>query len=224
MNLKSAVCGVLILSLAPLAGSQQPAEQAGSAGALARAAQGEATPQILDEMPSEIVHEGTRLFDFKFSAEPGTVLASGEPLDLTFGYETNRPGKVLVGGLPVNLKGAYVGGHQPAMLDAAKGTATLRVYCGAEPVSKPIATLTELKESYQPLAKLEIQIYGQVKSPAKVRVPINFLVIPAANFTVYDKFYLDSLVSEVRVLRRRIRELEAKHSEGANSVSDHPKP
>jgi hypothetical protein len=166
--------------------------------------------EVLKEFPTEIKGgEGTRLFDFKFEPAQGDVVASNGPFVIKFSYETDSPGKVFVGAMPL-AKGQFCGGYQPATLSAKQGTAEVKLFCGFPPPTAPITTMEQLKASYQMVDTIELQIYGDPKAEKKVRAPIRFLVIPAANFTVQEKFYIDRLLQEVITLRSRVAQLEAK--------------
>jgi hypothetical protein len=172
--------------------------------------------KVLEEFPQEIEYEGNRLYDFELDPPPGSVLPAGSRVVLKFKYETDKPGKVFIGSEPL-LDERPVGGYQPATLLEKEGTAEVGIFFGlhgfgAGPTKTP-TTLEELRASYQPVNRLAVTVYGMVEKEGKFRMPIKYEVIPAATFTVQEKFYLDRLLKEVVALRKRVQELEAQELE-----------
>lgn len=168
----------------------------------------------LKEFPKEIVHEGTRLYDFELDPKPGATLTAGARIALKFKYTTDAPGKMFVGAMPL-AEDKYVGGYQPFSLAEEQGSGEVGLMCGGYGhgygASPPeISTLAELKATYQHIDTIEFIVYGQVKKQGKFRAPREYTVVPGAMFTVQDKFYLDRLLKEVIALRKRVQELEAK--------------
>jgi hypothetical protein len=184
----------------------------GFAPAGAPVKEAEEPPTILKEFPKEIVHEGTRLYDFEFDPKPGAVVPAGSRIAMKFKYQTDAPGKIFVGAMPM-AKDKHVGGYQPFALAEKEGAGEVGVMCGGygygATAAPAITTLEELKASYTQADTLEIIVYGQVEKQAKIRAPQSYLIIPPAPFTVKDKFYLDRLILEVISLRKRVQELEA---------------
>lgn len=165
---------------------------------------------VLKELPREIKHENTRLYDFEFEPPLGAVVPNGSRLRLRFKYETDSPKNLFLGALPfVNDQAA--GGYEPAALNAGKGTADvwLILMVPHSPLTE-FKTLEELRASYVPLEWIELSLYGRQQTHRTVRVPVKFSVIPGASFTVQEKFYIERLLQEVISLRKRVQELESK--------------